>query len=375
MTQRVIFVEPLGVIGGMGHYTDALVSAYAAEGMPVRVVTTSASSELHRVAEVRISRAYRLAVRRGFPAVVRAAAYVLGHLRTLVACRPGDILVVHFMHAPSIDLWWLRALRGRRVTVVLLAHDPVPVTRGGLHRRYRECLSQAHVLVVHGPTARNDLLNLGVPEARVVVAPFGRFRAVRPMSRPVACRLLAISELPRPVVAIIGHMKPGKGIGRVLTSLAHAPGAIGTLLLAGASQGDPGLETAVAAARNRGTPIQRVDRRLTDAQELAAYSLADVVLAVYETGYSSGVVARAHAVGRRVVLTNVGDLPLQARVGDVVLEPSYSPSALISAILQEPEPAAHSDGARQQEPDPGWRDHVRAVVAAISRLPHSMDAR
>lgn len=86
----------------------------------------------------------------------------------------------------------------------------------------------------------------------------------------------------------------------------------------------------VALRTSEGSPlmIARVDRRMSDLEEPAAYSLADVVLAPYESGYSSAVIARTHSMGKPVVLTDVGDLAQQALPDDVVLPVDYSSEQL-----------------------------------------------
>ena len=55
----ILYVEPLGVEGGMGGYNDALVSAYVGADVPVHVITSTASALLQSAAKVTISEFFR----------------------------------------------------------------------------------------------------------------------------------------------------------------------------------------------------------------------------------------------------------------------------------------------------------------------------
>ena len=113
-----------------------------------------------------------------------------------------------------------------------------------------------------------------------------------------------------------------------------------------------------------GSTIQvvRVDRRMSDLEEKAAYALADVVLALYESGYSSGVIARAHSMGKPVVLTDVGDLALQAHPGDAVLPVDYTADQLREAIGRCLRARVEAPKDWDLEP---WLSQARSVLARI----------
>ncbi|HEY8870042.1 MAG TPA: glycosyltransferase [Candidatus Limnocylindrales bacterium] len=359
---RVVYLEPLGITGGMGHYNDQLAGAYRRSGFTVQVITTTASRYLLDMVRVRRSHAYKWFLRRDLPAPVRGAAYALGNARALGSSLWADIVVVHFLHQPLIDYLLLRSLSLLRKRLVLVAHDPEPVaTHPG--RMYRRCLGLFDVLVVHGPAAKRDLLALGTDETRIVMARFGEFRPMAPMTRDEALSTLGLLDLPAPTAAIIGNLKPGKGVQRALESLDAPDPVIGALLLAGQRQGK--WDLAGVLARHSGTTVRvvHVDRRMTDEEERAAYSAADVVLALYESGYSSGVTARAHALRRSVVMTDVGDLRRQAGPRDAVVAADATREELnhaIADVLARVPPPAVSSVATTE-----WDEHVRDVIARL----------
>ena len=98
---------------------------------------------------------------------------------------------------------------------------------------------------------------------------------------------------------------------------------------------------------------------MTEREELAAYSLADVVLTLYDSAYSSGVIARSHALGVPVVMTDVGDLSRQSAPTDAVVGAHYSDEELARAIARVLGPQATSPNL---EP---WQAHVHAVLNRV----------
>jgi glycosyltransferase involved in cell wall biosynthesis len=354
----LLYLEPLGIEGGMGHYNDALISAYADLGCDIEIVTNSASELLGSVASVATSRMFRVAFDRKVAKPIRGLAYASGLTAALWRARGKDAVIVHFLHRPSIDYWMLRSLRAIRVPIVLIAHDPHPVlpTQGG--RWYHASLAQVSLFVVHGPAAQRDLLKLLRKPAEIIVAPFGEFRAVQRLAPDVARRELALGPLEPPVGLIVGNLKPGKGIETAVARVGAPGSPIRSLLVAGRAQGGWDVEGALALPPDSPIAIHRVDRRMTDEQELAAYSLADLVLCLYESGYSSGVIARAHAVGRPVVITDVGDLAGQIGGGDAIVAADYSTADVHDAI-------GSVLAGRSGQPAPAttrWTDHAASVV-------------
>jgi glycosyltransferase involved in cell wall biosynthesis len=270
---------------------------------------------------------------------------------------------LHFLHRPVGDLWALRAFRGLGCRLVLVAHDPQPVLDSQRGSAYQRCLRLFDLIVVHGPKARTDIVAEGAPDEKVIVAPFGDYRATEPLDPAVASRVLRLPDPAHPTAAIIGNLKPGKGIQRAREALEAATSPVRTLIVAGTKQGYWDLEDALRMSQGSPLQIARVDRRMSDFEERGAYSLADVLLALYDSGYSSAVVARAHSMGKPVVLTDVGDLALQARSGDVVLTVDYTADELREAIER-------CLGASVEVPNvwdrQAWLFHASSVLARLS---------
>jgi len=358
----MLYVEPLGVQGGMGHYNEALVTAYEQAGASLEVVTGSHDASYGFRANVHVSRFFRLALDRSKPRVLRAIGYTGGYLGCLRLAPRADVVVFHFLHRPAVDRWGLKAFRRLGCRLVLVAHDPQPVLASQRGSAYQRCLGLFDLIVVHGPKARADIVAQGAPDDKVIVAPFGDYRATQPLDPAVACRALGLPHLAHPTAAIIGNLKRGKGIQRAREALEAARSPVRTLLIAGTRQGDWDLENALRTSENSQLRIVRVDRRMSDFEEWAAYSLADVLLALYDSGYSSAVIARAQSMGKPVVLTDVGDLALQARPGDVVVTVNYTEDQLREAIEQCLRASVEAPNTWDRD---AWLYHARSVLALL----------
>jgi glycosyltransferase involved in cell wall biosynthesis len=359
---KILYIEPIGVVGGMGHYNEALVAAYEQAGATLDVVTSSHDASYDFRADVHVSRFFRLALDRSRPRALRALGYLGGYLGCLRLASRADVVVLHHLHRPVGDLWALRAFRRLGCRLVLVAHDPQPVLNSQRGSAYQRCLLLFDLIVVHGPRARTDIVAEGAPYEKVIVAPFGDYRATEPLDPAAAARVLRLPDPAHPIAAIIGNLKPGKGIQRAREALGAPASPVRTLLIAGTKQGDWDSEAALRTTEGSALQILRVDRRMSDLEERAAYSVSDVLLALYDSGYSSAVIARAHSMGKPVVLTDVGDLALQARPGDAVVSADYTGDQLREAVegCLQAQVEAPTIWARE-----AWLDHAGRVLASL----------
>jgi len=350
----------------MGGYNEALVRALLAAGHTVAVI----SSDPTRLPEgCRYHPAFRRAVDRRRGRLSRLAAYAVSMVKVVALGVRNDVVVWHFSAVPPIDLLALRLLRasGRRVVVVV--HDPQPLSRVAAPRLQHHVTAAASLVVVHGPAARDALaLEMNGRAKEVFVGAHGDFPRASPLSRAESLAALgvAVPEGSR-ICSVIGNLKPSKGIDRVLASLPALRAAGHHVLVAGSPQGNPELEDRIGAAA-AGGGVTHVLRRLTDHEESAAYSLSDVVLAMYDNGYSSGVIATAHALGRPVVMTDVGDFSRQAGPNDIVLPLDWRPEDLVRALTST---AARDRAGMPDRPerlrDDAWSSLSRAIVGEETR--------
>ena len=366
---RLLYVDPLGGEGGLGGYSDCLIRAYRDRGHQVTILTSVAAARAGFPPSWKTQTVYGAAFSRDRGQGRRALAYLVGCVRTLPRVLTHDALLHHLPHMAPIDAVTLWAARLAHCRVVLVAHDPRPLRHVPMERWYRSYFRQGDVVLVHGPAARSDLLEYGVESSRVRMVAHGDFLPRSVLSAAAAHASLGITApLRRPIAAIVGNLKPGKGIRRVVAAASAANLGLGSLLVAGKPQNDNALTAFLQHPQPLPLELKTVFGRLTVEQELAAYSLADVVLALYDSGYSSGVVATAHALGKPVILTDVGDLARQAGPVDVVLSPDWTPAALAAAIGQVLESDETTPifelGTSAMTP---WQRHVDVVSEALER--------
>jgi glycosyltransferase involved in cell wall biosynthesis len=368
---RLLYVDPLGGEGGLGGYSSELVNAYVRAGHSVTVATSRAAAAAGFPEGCDVQPIFGRAFDRDLAAWRRAAAYFLGNLLTVRQAARHDVVLHHLPHVPPLDAATLWALRRVPRPVAMVVHDPRSLRDAPLENWYRWYFQQGGLLFVHGPVARADVLAHGVDPARVCVVQHGDFAPRVPLSQSKALATLGLSApLRHPVGLIVGNLKPGKGIRRVVTAAEAVGMPLGTLMIAGKPQNDDDLARFLGRHSPASLDVRAMLQRLTPEQEFAVYSLADVVLALYDSGYSSGVVATAHSLGTPVLLTDVGDLALQAGPNDILLPPNWAASDLSNALekcLSRTSVPA-DDRLRRSRRDSAatpWDDHVERVCALV----------
>lgn len=363
---RIMYLEPLGVMGGMDGYNECLVGAYRAKGFHVDVVSSSAGRWNGAGNHGRLSSIFRLAFDRKRPAALRALAYGIGLLGSRLIAQRSTGVVVHFFHLPAVDLLFLLSLRVVGIPIILVGHDPRPGPWARSSTPYRICLRQVSLAVVHGSVAMWDMVDQGVPPHRIAICPFGTYRPATPIPEAESWTMLGQhQEYPRPVAAIIGHMKPGKGIERARRALEDEGSPVRTLLLAGETLGDWDFSAATTPSPDTHLHIVTVNRRMSELEERAAYSAADVILTLYERAYSSAVIARAHSLKRPVILTRVGDLASQALDGDQVIPGDYTAKDLARAVTDCLSRARTHRASAHSPCDEDWLLHVETVILRV----------
>lgn len=350
----------------MGGYNHALTSALLPLVESVEVYSAD-PSRLPPGAVVRV--AFVAALNRSRPRWMRFLAYLISVAGIVARVRKGDVVVWHFPHAPLIDWISVAVLRRLGRNVTMIAHDPAPVIKVPMAWAYRRALRASAILIVHGEFAALTLRSALGAQRKVLLSSHGDFAPRLAMARATAENVLGIRlGLRDPVVAIVGNLKPGKGTDRVIACLPLLRSEGFQLLLVGSPVGNAGLEQRLADV-GESDGVHKVFRRLTIDEEEAAYSAADVVLAVYESGFSSGVIATAHAFGRPVVLTDIGDLKRQALSGDYVLMPGWTCAELLAAIQsvlskpQRPDCDRLDSGDKWLAP---WRQLAGLIADAMS---------
>jgi glycosyltransferase involved in cell wall biosynthesis len=250
-------------------------------------------------------------------------------LAALVRRAKPDVVHLQWLVLPLLDAMGYATI-GRRVPIVLTAHNTVPFHGAGaaLQRlgHDRALRGFAHYVTHTGPTAQH-LVALGIPAERVTVLPHPplSLSAVPPAGpRP-----------PGPLrILLFGALKPYKGVDVLVAAgleLARR-GRDCHITIAGRPFMDLApLEAAVAAAgaRERFT----FDARFLPDVELAAHlAAADILVFPYREIDASGALALAAGRGRPIVASAVGVFAERPVAEHLLLVPPGDAQALADAL-------------------------------------------
>lgn len=282
---------------------------------------------------------------------LKGALYPLDAMRlrrTLLAREPG-ILHVQWAHLPWLDARVWIALRRAGWVVVHTVHDIEPLagsSTGPLRLGTLALHAAADAIVVHDEAARGRLVAGGVPAARVhVVTPGAPAAHAGAPSRDTARTAFGIAPGAK-VVLFFGFVKPYKGLGVLLESVARLVARLPdvALLVAGEVMGCRAPYDRAIARLGIAANVRFRGAFVPSAEVATYFAAADVVALPYLDASSSAVLLTAHAHARPVVATTVGGLPVLVEHGrSGLLVPPRDPARLAGALeelLTEPARAA-----------------------------------
>jgi glycosyltransferase involved in cell wall biosynthesis len=178
-----------------------------------------------------------------------------------------------------------------------------------------------------------------------------------------------------PVVGFLGLIRPYKGLDTLLEAWPRVRAAVpdAVLLVAGRPLGEPAgaRATAMAAA---GAGVVADLRFLSTAEFAGALTRSDVVVLPYRRIDLSGVLFAAMALGRPLVVSDVGGFrEVVGGSGAGVLVPPDDPEALAGALVRlllDPEEARRlgSAGRRAAESTYSWEvaaERTEALYASV----------
>jgi glycosyltransferase involved in cell wall biosynthesis len=253
------------------------------------------------------------------------------------AVRRSGADIVHFQSdvVPGLDHLVLAAL-GRRVPVVITAHDPEPLEPGprGLRREARRW-READAVIIHGEGPR-ALVEMWAPGVPVEVVPVDL-----PLGGPAVPAAEARARLGldgAPTALLLGLLRPYKGLdvlaGAWPEVRARVPDA--RLVLAGQPYRSAELDR---LEEMDGVEVRRGFIAEEDFDSWAA--AADVVVLPYHHGSHSGILHRAVAAGTPVLASPaLAEEVHRTGAGRVVaLDAAAWAGAMVEALTAPPPPA------------------------------------
>ncbi len=295
---------------GIGAYARDQVSRLRAEGHDVTVLCPPDGDGDVR-APFEGGRAFLGAARIG-----RAFDRVLVHFQPGLYYRPRAPLS---KVATSAALLWLVVRRPNAEVLVHEADDPVRwrpdyvLLRMAFHRAR---------LLFHTEAERASLERRYRVRVRATLMEHRVSPVVGPVpSKPEARALLEIGRAAEPVFVCAGFLQPSKGFDRAVRAFARAGG--GSLFVVGSVREQTPENLAHAEellTLCRETVGATLVRRFLPDEEFDLWVLAaDRVVLPYRRSWSSGVLARAHALGTPAIVSGAGGLAEQAGPGDTVV--------------------------------------------------------
>jgi glycosyltransferase involved in cell wall biosynthesis len=262
------------------------------------------------------------------------------------AARVGagfDQVIVHFQPAlyykpraplskvmTSASLWWLTTRRS--VHAVIHEADPpirwrpdYVLLRAALGRAFElrfhtlaemEAFQAAYGMKVRGSVIGHVVQTVGMPP-----------------SRAQARHSLGIDGS-TPVFVVPGFLQPSKGVERALPAFEGSGRA--RLWIVGSVRDRTAENVAYVESLRRQTDelirVSLVEQFLGDEEFDRWIAAADWVVLPYRTSWSSGVLARAQAIGTPAVVTSVGGLAEQAGPHDVVV--ADDDAAVVRTVIE-----------------------------------------
>ena len=275
----------------------------------------------------------------------------LGGKALLKAARDGreyDRIIVHFQptlfHPPrrpagkiaaSLALLWL-ALRRKQLEIFVHEADP-PIRWRPDYILLRQAFRRAGRVWFHTDAEQKQLEADYRITLRGGVVP--HLRAARAVPKDAARRQLGIDN-GGTVLLCPGFLHPSKGFDRALNAFPVEDGA--RLYIVGSVR-PPGDENrryveALAAQCRSVAGATLIERFLSDEEFDLWLSAADWVVLPYRRSWSSGVLAKAHAVGAPAIVTAVGGLAEQAKGRDVVVQNDQELAAALRRAVASSRP-------------------------------------
>ncbi|MDP8955881.1 MAG: glycosyltransferase [Actinomycetota bacterium] len=289
-------------------------------------------------------------------------------LRT--AAREGgayDRIVVHFQptlfHPPRRPVGKIAAslallrLAARRPQLELVVHEAdTPIRWRPDYMLLRRAFRRASRLWFHTEEERKRLERGYGITVRGGLVP--HLVAARRSSRDEARKQLGIDPA-ETVLLCAGFLHPSKGFDRALNAFPAGNGAklfiVGSVRQATEENREYARSLAARCATVPGAEL--IERFVSDEEFDLWVSAADWVVLPYRESWSSGVLAKAQAVGAPAIVTAVGGLAEQASSHDVVVSTDEELAAALRRAVATPR--SETDAKKEPRPKSGNGDGAR----------------
>jgi len=342
---RILMVEHSGR-SGMYTYTDALCEGLCSAGVDVTVLTSSAWPDRPRPFNVE-RRLSEFTEKQGQSSRLHWAAdrffrSLVNILRRNRFALEGNYDVVHIQGAglPLMDQYLLKPL-AKKIPVVLTVHDVQSHYERFVSKDsfMKKCFQIPHCLIVHYEQGKKQLVNhWKVPGERINVILHGIMPVKKGFDIKQARKKLDL-PIDRQILLLFGSIRPNKGLDVLLEALEkirlHKREVL--LVIAGALPREMSFEpySDIIEKLNLSEHVKSFIRFIQDEEVDLFMAASDLVVLPYKKFEAqSGVLLRAYAHKKPVVVSNVGamgELVAKDKVGLAV--ESGNVEALANAVI------------------------------------------
>lgn len=387
---KILMVNPSASAGAFIH---KLCNALAEEGASVELWTGPVYEQLSRAWQpatyhARIQfykrtqwRSWTSRFARPFWRVARFLGHCWSVLRLLAVAHRYDVVHVHFLSVPAVDVLWLRALR-RRTAVAYTVHNLYPHDAdrsSGLVALFRRIYHASDVLFVHTAATADGLMkDFGVDRLRIVQLPHGNLCDIIPPHLVPDASSLDLHDEGPPVVLMLGELRRNKGPDVLLEAAAQLRrrGVAVRILFAGRHPaGDP-TEYRHLADRLGVTDMAEFRPHFIAEEEVPAYlRAASIVAFPYLAIDQSGGAIWAISHGRPIIASRVGGLvelidggaAIGVDPGDALGLANAIEALIVKPIDRERMGVA---GRRYAEKELAWKPIAQRILAAYQTARH-----
>jgi glycosyltransferase involved in cell wall biosynthesis len=342
---------------GMHQYTADIANRMARSGHKVSLVTTDQLPRDRYAPDIEICTPVSISGTGLSPQSLLLPQYQ-ALVKVIISQRPQ---VVHFTGPHLWNVWLVRHLQRIGIPVVHTIHDLAPHhgRRLGflLYPWNRSIYRTANKILVHGQIYRRRLLELGVPDNRVVYTPLLHLFLSYKMLEGLDEHNRTEANMFEPFMLFFGRLKAYKGVEYLLTAFSQASSAYPAdfrLVLAG-----PG-DLSKMWIGDLPPNVELRNRLISDEEALDLFRRCSLVLLPYIDATQSALIASAYFFQKPVLVSKSGALAEYVNDGETgfLVEPG-KPTTLARALSEaicDPQRLRHmgSNGRR-------WYDQQRVA--------------
>jgi glycosyltransferase involved in cell wall biosynthesis/multidrug transporter EmrE-like cation transporter len=308
-------------------------------------------------------------------------APLLGGRAFLEAARVGgrfDRIVVHFQPAlyyrprrpmskvmTSLGLLVLSIARRSKLDIVVHEADPPKLWRPD-YVLLRLALRTAGRVSFHTDAEREGLERDYRVKVHAQVIPH-TVTARSGASRQEARDRLGLEGGKGPILVCAGFFQPSKGFDRAVEAFVAGGPNGGRLYIVGSVR-EPTPEnlafSRTLSERAVAAPgVTLIDRFVSDEELDLWMAAADRIVLPYRRSWSSGILARAHALGTPAIVSAVGGLAEQANEHDVVVHDDGELAAALRAAAERGREAPHHRHGGGAGPETDWDPELETVIS------------